>query len=832
MNDDITFGTWLKRRRQVLRLTQQDLAQRIGCSAITIRKIEADERRPSAQIAELLAARLEIAPAERPAFIRFARALSGAAEVKPPQSRETAPWHAARAPATNLPSPLTPLVGREHELSLLQQFLLQPDVRLLTVLGPPGVGKTRLSLALAQSALEHFADGVYFVSLASVNEPELVVAAIARTLRARQVSQFAEPTLDLLKQWLHDQQMLLVLDNFEQVVRAAPLVADLLQASPSLKVLATSREALHLRGEKQFPLSPLTFPAPLDAGTELESLPERYPAVKLFVERAQTLRPEFRLTHENASALAEICARLDGLPLAIELVAARVRSLSPEQLLMRLLNAQGRFQLRMVADGLSDLPVRQQTLHNAIDWSYNLLSAAERVVFRRLSVFVGGCTLEAAEKVTSDSDNSVLDAMTSLLDKSLLQQYEQDGEQRFSMLETIREFALEKFSLNAGEADAVRRRHAEYFLALAEQARPQLTGAEQRRWLDRLEREHDNLRAALHWSLETGNAELAAQMQAFMWRFWWLRGHLTEGRRWMAQTLAHDDLTAQTRTRLLMVAGSAAWSQSDFEQAERLLNEALSISQLANYQDEVAGIHHVLGNVWLARGDLEQAASHYQQAMALFREQGNIYSLMTVLNNLGIVRQAQRNSAEARKFHEESLALARQYPDKQSLAYTLIGLSDALITLHDYDKAAICLDESLRLARELSSPIVEAHTLRSLGRIAQHTGQFRQSQSYFAQDIALLKQIGAKREIADVLDHFAELNVALNQPYQALVLLAASSAVREAIHVPRSAGDEAELEPARSAVRAQLGELEVAEAWASGQGMTLDQAIDFALKDH
>jgi predicted ATPase len=406
----------------------------------------------------------------------------------------------------NLPVQPTPLIGRDAEVASLCSLLRRSDVCLVTLSGPGGVGKTRLALQVAAELLDDFDDGAYFVDLAPIGEVALVAPTIAQTLGVRETGN--RRLLDSLKDYLREKQVLLVLDNFEHVVAAAPVVAEVLAAAPRLSVLVTSRVALHLRGEKEVVASPLALPDP-------QRLPplavlSQYAAVELFIERALDVQPNFAVTNENAPAVAEVCYRLDGLPLAIELAAARIKLFAPQTLLARLEK-----RLPLLTGGARDLPTRQQTLRNTIDWSYELLNAGEQTLFRRLAVFVGGCTLEAAQVICNVEGElawDVVDGLAALLDQSLVQQGDgPDGEPRFTMLETIREYALEQLEAHS-EADAVRRRHAEYYLALAETAQPQFQRAERYRWSERTESEHYNLRAALAWALEGGDVEIGGRL--------------------------------------------------------------------------------------------------------------------------------------------------------------------------------------------------------------------------------------------------------------------------------------------------------------------------------
>jgi predicted ATPase/DNA-binding XRE family transcriptional regulator len=681
-----SFGEWLAARRKSQGLTREELARRAGCAPITVEKLERGERKPSAPLARLLFAALDVPPDEHNALIKLARSEeSPDGESRGRRATGTAP----------LPSPLTSILGRERELEEAAAALGRPEVRLLTLMGPGGVGKTRLALGIAEHMSPRFADGAYFVPLATITDPELVAPTVARAVGLKGTE---ATDLEGLKRALHGSRMLLLLDNFEQVITAAPLVADLLALCPNVKALVTSREALDLRGEMRMIVPPLQVPKPdeIEAGQDWSG----YSAVRLFAERAESVS-DFRLSEENAREVARLCARLDGLPLAIELAAARAALLSPGEMLARLDR-----KLPLTGGGARDLPDRHRTLHAAISWSYELLSAEEQRLFRRLAVFRGGFTLDSVEAVCNahaDLPGGTLEGIASLLAKSLLVDGDRAGTHRFTMLETIREYAWERLD-ESGECDAVQRLHAQYYLALSHVAEPELTGPRQAEWLELLEGEHDNLRAALQWCLRSPDgATMGLRIAGALLWFWQVRGHLSEGRERLGAALRRPEVgRTEERSKALFAAGTLALFQGDYEAARLHFSESMEIeAQRGNLWGMTLSLNG-LGRVAEYQGDFEGARGLYEEALEIRSRNGHRWGVAGSLNNLGRAAMRQGDLDRAHPLLVESLSIFRETDDRSSTAMVLSNLALAALREHDHEQALGLFSESLRLSMEIS----------------------------------------------------------------------------------------------------------------------------------
>jgi predicted ATPase/DNA-binding CsgD family transcriptional regulator len=720
-----------------------------------------------------------------------------------------------------LPSQPTALIGREHEVAHLRELLLNPEIRLLTLVGTGGTGKTRLALAVAADLVDAFEHGVIFVDLCAAPSPADVVPTIARALGL--VDLGTHVRLDRLRQYLATRDLLLVLDNFEHVLGAAPLIAELLAACSSLKILVTSRAGLRLRWEHEFPVQPLGLPAV--ARTQSSDAIVNVPSVALFVQRAQSVRPGFALTDQNAPAVDAICRRLDGLPLAIELAAVRTKLFTPQALLPRLDH-----RLALLTDGAREVPARQQTLRNAIVWSYDLLTPAEQALFRHLSVFAGGCTPWAAEATSGPTDGAnALDTIGSLVDKSLLRMQDTpDGEVRFVMLETLREFAAEQLHLDP-EADDVGRRHAHAFLALAEEAKPHLAGPAREPWLRRLEADYENLRVAMQWLLEHHDAQRACRLASALDWFWYFQGRVGDGRNWLERALEAGDLcaTAIERAKALATLGHMAWLQGDHEVARRSLEEALSLSRSLGDQhiraDALIHLAFVLDD-----GNPTRRAELEQEGLEISRELGDTWWTALALLSSGIRALGRGDLALARQRLEESLGLWEQLGDSRFIAQSLNALGDVARTEADYERAADLYSRSLASLQHQANAEGTASVLHNLGYIAHHQNDDRRALGLFSESLDIFGNQDDRRGVAECLAGIGAAILGLGQPRQAVCLFAASQGLLASIGSAPWPTNLVDVQQAHALARAQLPEHTWTLAWEEGRGMDAERAIGFA----
>jgi predicted ATPase len=729
---------------------------------------------------------------------------------------------------TNLPVQRTGFVGREKEVFAAKELLLRQDVRLVTVTGPGGIGKTRLAVEVAGGLIEMFPGGIHFVPLSPLSDPGLIASMIVQTLGIREAG--GQSPLEILKKNLQDSwraPMLFLLDNFEHLVQAAPIVAELLAMGPHLKILVTSRAALHVYGEHEFPVPPLALP-------DSRSMPSvdvlsQYPAVALFVQRAVAAKPDFELNRENAPAVTEICARLDGLPLAIELAAARVKVLSPSSLLTRLAS-----RLQLLTGGARDLPQRQQTLRAAMDWSYDLLNAAEQKLFRRLSVFVGGCNLEGVEAVCDtkgDLNWDLLDGMASMVDKSLAQQVEQaKGESRFVMLETIREYALEKLKAS-GEEPLTKRAHAAYCLILAEEEASEPSGAQGTEWIGRFALEHDNFRAGLEWLTENGDAEWGLRLGTALFRFWEIREYLAEGRDRLGRLLKLAGAAALTkaRTRALFAAGVLAGEQGDYASAETLISESQNIARQLGDNTGVAVSLNALAVFARDRGSIAKARALFEETLALWRELGDLKAVARALSNLANVVKLQGDYDRARSLYAECLSIFRGLGDRTGTAWSLNYQGDVARDQGDSAAARALYEQGLAIFRELGDRWGIAGTLADLGSLAREQGNYPSAHSLYRESIKLFQELEHKRGIARLLECFACSAAAQVHAERSLRLAGAAAALRQNIGAPLTPAEQVKLEASLDRARQAVTNTAGATAWLEGWALPVEKAIEEVL---
>jgi predicted ATPase/class 3 adenylate cyclase len=725
----------------------------------------------------------------------------------------------------NLPRQLTSFIGREKEMAGVKGLL--SGTSLLTLTGSGGCGKTRLALQVAADLLEAYAEGVWLVELAALADPTLVPQTVAAALGVRE--QPGRPLTETLVDYLKPKALLLILDNCEHLLTACAQLADaLLRACPSLRLLASSREGLGIGGEQTYRVPSLSLPDPTHL-PPLERLHE-FEAMQLFADRARLSVASFAVTQSNASAVAHVCERLDGIPLAIELAAARVRALPVEQIHERLDDM-----FRLLTGGSRTALPRQQTLRALIDWSYDLLSEAERTLLRRLSVFAGGWTLEAAEAVCAGEVVEaweVLDLLTSLVDKSLVTYDEEGRAGRYRLLETVRQYGRERL-LEAGEVEAVRSRHLGFFLRTAEETEPKLYGPEQAAWLDRLEREHDNLRAALAWSGAQGEWEAGLRLCVALWWFWQVRGYWREGQEHLAGLLALPGAEARTaaRANALNSAGTLVRHQGDYAGARSLHEESLVILRELGDRRGIAASLNNLGDVANCQGDYAGARSLHEESLAISRELGDKRGIAVSLGALGWTALWQGDSGAARALLEESRALFREVGDKRGIAWTLSGLG--IVARHHGDSGAAraLLEESLAIRRELGNKHEIAFSLFYLGGVVHDQGDYGAARALLEESLAIRRELGYKLGIAQNLEGLAAGAVAQGQSERATRLFGAAEGLREAIGGRLPPADRAEHDRSVSAVRTALGEEAFTAAWAEGRTMSLDEAVSHALEE-
>jgi non-specific serine/threonine protein kinase len=737
----------------------------------------------------------------------------------------TAQAHLERS-GNNLPLQFTSFIGRERELAEVGELLTH--TRLLTITGPGGMGKTRFATEIAAGLLDQYQDGCWLVNFAPITDGNLVVSTVAQALGMREEA--GRPITDTLTDHLRSRKLLLVLDNCEHLLEAcASLVKALLSSCLNLRILATSREALGIAGGTEWRLSPLSLPT-ANLHFSIEQM-HSYEAVQLFVARAQAAHPGFALGAKNAEAIGQICRQLDGIPLAIELAAALVNAVSVEQIANRLYD---RFRLLRSSD--PTIPNRQQTLKASLAWSYDLLSEAERTLFRRLSVFAGGWSLEAAEVICADADmgdkglqsEDVLAYHVQLVNKSLVQTGEQEGALHYSMLETVLQFAAERLT-GSGEEHDVRRRHAGLYLALVEQAEPELRTSQQVEWLARLEREHDNIRTALRW-LMNNEPEAALRLVGAQWHFWLSRGHISEGHRYLEMVLAQSgSVASRARAKALQGLAVMTFEQGDIAAARSLHAANLVLLRELKYDRGIAETLFNLGIVLFYQGDFRAAGSHFEQFIALERELGDRWGMAMGLSRLSTVAYVQGDHTAASIYVEEGMSIAREVGGKLLLAQLLIFRGERARVAGDYATAQEAFEECLSISRALGDKVWAAAALVGLGRVARGTGDSRTAHSFFTEAILTQRETEERMWVAPYLDAFAYLAVTHGQARQAVRLLGAAAALREALGSSLKPFEREEHEGSAELARKQLDQVEFEEAWAEGRRMSPEEAIEAAL---
>jgi predicted ATPase/tetratricopeptide (TPR) repeat protein len=765
-----------------------------------------------------------------------------------------------------LPVPPTALIGREDEMAHIETLLRRDDVRLVTLSGPGGSGKSRLSLQVAGGLRAVFMGGVFFVSLAPITDPLLVLPVIAQVLGIRDGAE--RDLMARVLETLQRRPVLLVLDNFEQVIGAADLVGDLLASCQGLKILVTSREVLHVRAEYEFAVPPLELPDP----AHLPPLKELTgcSAIALFVQRVQAVKPEFCLTATNAREIVEICTRLDGLPLAIELAAARMKLLSPQTLLARLGKP-----LALLTGGARDVPARQQTLRNTISWSYQLLSAQEQRLFRWLTVFVGGCALSCAEAMCDRTGNAI-DDLASLVDKSLLRSGEQtdadSSEPRLLMLGTIREYGLEMLA-GSGEATEARQWHAEHFLQLAEEAVLELDGPLLTFWLNRLEQEHDNLRAALQWFLaaetkpEAGQTTLALRLASALERFWVVRGYRNEGLTFLERALrGSSGVAPNVRAKALLVAarlssmqsdykrsmllaqeslalfrelqdkrgialslnrlGIAAWRQADFATARVLMEEDLALYRELENPDRIAWSLFALGLLNIKQGEYASAAAAFEESLTLFRELANKRGIAASLTQTGATLfLSQGDQEQACSLLTQGLSLDREIGDKEGMAVTVLLLGAVSLKQGDVAAARSRVEEGLHLYREMSYREGITEALALLGKVETARGDLTVASTLFTESLTLAKDLDQRELFAIGLEGLAPVVATQADPARAVRLWGMAEALREALGAPLPPVERADYVSAVVATRRLLAEEVFASVWQEGRSLSVEQVF-------
>ncbi|MFN8439998.1 MAG: helix-turn-helix domain-containing protein [Caldilineaceae bacterium] len=856
MSDDVSFAQWLRQRRRQFDLTQAELAEKSHYALSTIRKLETDELIPSQELAERLAEVLAVPPAERAEFVKFARGRtnpvatprvvepSGSAPLASNQEAQKnqhapSPAQPRSVRLSNVPVPLTQLVGREQEVAQIVERLHQPMTRLLTLTGAPGSGKTRLSITVAQLLRSDFQDGVHFTSLAPISDPALVLSTVAHGLGlheagAPEQADFGPlaadepPPLRQLSHFLHDKEILLVLDNFEQVTEASETLVQLLQAAPDIKILVTSREPLRVYGESEFWVAPLTLPP--TKGATLTDL-QNNPAVRLFVERARAVQHSFVLTTDNLRTVVQICTRLDGLPLALEMAAAQMKWLA----------------LPAIWTQLSSLPLnlrrtwrdanpRQATLRSAIEWSYQLLTRDEQQLFNLFGLFVGGGSVEALHAVRSSAPgNETIEEtetqLQSLVEHSLLQvQFNDDGVARYRMLETIRDYAFEQLEAQ-GDVGAALQRQIHYYLDLAQRSLAELSGAQGKVWLERLQAEHNNYRALLQRFIEKRgvDSESGLRLVAALSRFWHRAGHWHEGRRWFELALAQDGpAPAELRAVVLRHLASFLVNQGEQKKALHYAEESLTLLRQDNDPSKVADVLYVLGFICLRLRAYARAQSYLEASASLLDAKTQRVTLQNVLDTLGYLMLAQGDDRQGQHYYTQFLVLARQAGDNNAIANALNGLGELARWRREYASAIRYFEESIEYANRSGSQGAQVSKVPNCAFAYLQQGNLPQATRLFSEGLRLSQETGDKVVLMQCLAGVAGMAIKRAQYHQAAQLSSATQQLLQAASLHLDVTDQRDFEESVAVLRTKLESEAMATAWALGWAMSLEEAVGLA----
>ena len=813
MDETQSFGKWLRHRRRDLDLTQEGFSRQVGCAPITLRRIEADDLRPSKQLAELLIERLGIQGEERERFVQFAR---GGALAKPVTA--TSPKH-------NLPYLVSSFIGREREILVVKR--LMDASRLVTLTGAGGSGKTRLALQIAGQVLDQFPEGVWFVGFAPLSEPSLVQQTIASVLRVQEDP--SRPLIQTLIDYLNPKKLLMLFDNCEHLISECSQIAErLLQTCPQLHLLVTSREALGFAGEAQYYVPTLSLPETMGTAS-LKNL-KHSEAVRLFVERAQTINHDFELTKPNAAAVVHICQQLDGIPLALELAASRVKLLTIEHIAERLVD---RFDL-LTSGNRTALP-RQQTLRATIDWSYNLLAESTKLLFNRLAVFAGGFTQMSVREVCYDEQlepNTVLAELSRLVDRSLVEIVQKGEEERYQMLETIRLYARERLR-ESGEEGCIQDRHLKFFMVWAEEVEPKLRGPKQITWWDRMEMEHNNIRSALEWSLSGGDVQSGLRLAGAAFWFWKQRSYWREGLKWLKDTLAKTPTQQRTsvRAKALVVAGFMAQEMYTSDPVEAWYQEGLGILREVGDKWWISYALLVMGWQRILMNEAASAKALFEESVAFARGAQDAWILGYALRGLGAVTE-RFDYAASRPILEESLIHTRITGDHYALGDALKQLGTVAWGQGDYTRLESLGKESLKLFREIGYKEMETESLLLLAEAILGQGDAQHARKLFEESLTIAESVGYISLVGEVLALLGCVAELEGQPRRSATLLAAGESTLNSIGTTIATWPWAfsSYQQCMAKVKKQLGETELSQALAEGQAITMKQAVKYALE--